>query len=100
MLAGLRAEGVEATLVLWALTKALRDLWGTRQGDGSAPQWGRQAAALARAAQRAPGLPFAALATRAGRADRMIKGRLPGNAWDEMALLAAELCGQRVFGSA
>jgi hypothetical protein len=28
---------------------------------------------------------------RAGRADRMIKGRLTGNAWDEMALLAVEL---------
>jgi hypothetical protein len=31
---------------------------------------------------------------RAARADRMIKGRIPGNAWDEMALLAAELCAQ------
>jgi hypothetical protein len=24
----------------------------------------------------------------------MIKGRLPGDAWDEMALLVTELCGQ------
>jgi DNA polymerase III subunit delta len=96
MLAGLRAEGVEATLVLWALTKALRDLWGAAQG-GSQPQWRGQGAAFAKAARRAPGLSFAALAARAGRADRMIKGRLSGDAWDEMALLAAELCGQGVF---
>jgi DNA polymerase III subunit delta len=95
MLAGLRAEGTEATLALWALTKALRDLWNARAGGtGSAPSWQRQGAALAQAAKRAPGLPFAALALRAARADRMIKGRLPGNAWDEMALLTGELCGQ------
>ena len=98
ILAGLRAEGVEATLALWALTKALRELWSAAQGEGSPPQWRGQAAALAKAARRAPELPFAALVTRAGRADRMIKGRLPGDAWDEMALLAAQLCGQRVLG--
>ena len=28
MLAGLRAEGVEPTLVLWSVTKAVRDTWG------------------------------------------------------------------------
>jgi hypothetical protein len=28
----------------------------------------------------------------------MIKGRLTGDAWDEMALLAAELCGQPLRG--
>ena len=36
----------------------------------------------------------AEIALRAARADRMIKGRLTGDAWDELALLAAELCGQ------
>ncbi len=46
MLAGLRAEGSEATLVLWALLQALRDLWSVRAGEG-APGWQRQAAARA-----------------------------------------------------
>jgi DNA polymerase-3 subunit delta len=32
MLAGLRAEGSEATLVLWALLRTLRDLWNVRAG--------------------------------------------------------------------
>ena len=93
MLAGLRAEGTEATLVLWALSKALRDIWNGLSGGGRPPAWQRQGAALAQALQRAPRLSFLALARRATRADRIIKGREPGNAWDELALLAAELCG-------
>jgi DNA polymerase-3 subunit delta len=94
MLAGLRAEGVEATLVLWALSKAVRDLWGSvASPDGSGSRaWGRQAAALEKGARRASRLPFSRLAIRAGRADRMVKGRLLGDPWDEMALLAADIC--------
>jgi len=95
MLAGLRAEGVEATLVLWALTKALRDLWGSiAEPNGFRGRaWGKQAIALEKGARRASRLPFSALTIRAGRADRMVKGRLLGDAWDEMALLVAEICG-------
>lgn len=96
MLAGLRAEGVEPTLVLWSLTKAVRDLWGTLASAGApkARMWQRQAAALEKGARRAPKLPYASLAVRASRADRMVKGRLSGNAWDEMALLAMDICGR------
>ena len=94
MLAGLRAEGTEATLALWALTRALRDLWTARSEGAAPPTWQRRSAALGKALQRAPRLSFAALAQRAARADRMIKGRLTGDVWDEMALLVAELCGQ------
>ena len=95
MLAGLRAEGTEATLALWALTKALRDVWNAQAGGTGKPAaWQRQSAALAKAQRRAPRLSFGNLVLRAGRADRMIKGRLTGNAWDEMALLAVELCAQ------
>ena len=93
ILAGLRAEGTEATLALWALVRALRDLWNARTGGAGAPSWQRRSAALAQAAQRAPALPFGALAARAVRADRVLKGRLPGAAWDELALLTAQLCG-------
>ena len=93
MLAGLRAEGTEATLVLWALLRALRDVWSAyAQGGAQAAPWQRRSAALAQALERAPRLSFAALAQRAARADRMIKGRLAGDAWDELALLATELC--------
>jgi DNA polymerase III subunit delta len=94
VLAGLRAEGVEPTLVLWSLTKAIRDIWGAVASPGGFKSrgWQRQAAALDKGVQRAPRLRFGALALRAARADRMIKGRLTGNAWDEIALLATDIC--------
>ncbi|MCP5339482.1 MAG: DNA polymerase III subunit delta [Sinobacteraceae bacterium] len=98
---GLRGEGVEPTLVLWALNRELRRLWSLRQGQGGSGT-GRggwlppaQAAALERARARLPRMPFAQLAARALRADRMIKGRLQGEAWDEILLLCAEFCGLR-----
>jgi DNA polymerase III subunit delta len=99
MIAGLRGEGTEPTLVLWALTKAMRDLWNAMAspgpGEGGKPRmWQRQSAALDKALRRAGRLSFPALTVRAGRADRMVKGRLAGNAWDEIALLAADICGR------
>ena len=95
VLAGLRAEGVEPTLVLWAVNKAVHDLWHAQAAPGgSVPPrtWQRQAAALAKGLRRARGVPFGRVTLRAERADRMIKGRLAGDAWDEMALLTAEFC--------
>jgi DNA polymerase-3 subunit delta len=94
VLGGLRAEGVEPTLALWSLTKAMRDIWGAIVSPGGfRPRtWQRQAAALEKGVRRAPRLSFAALAVRAARADRMVKGRLTGNAWDEIALLATDIC--------
>lgn len=94
VLAGLRGEGTEPTLVLWALTKALHDAWNARSGSGGGTRiWGRQGAALEQARRRAPRMPFSALTLRAARADRIIKGRTVGNAWDELTLLTAALCG-------
>ena len=71
-----------------------RALQGFSPRGAAPPAWQRRGAALAKAQQRAPRLSFAALAQRAAQADRMIKGRLTGDAWDEMALLVAELCGE------
>jgi len=93
VLAGLRAEGTEPTLVLWALTRALHDAWGALTGtDGARRGWQRQSAALEQARRRAPHMAFTDLTARAARADRVIKGRLAGNAWDELALLTRALC--------
>ena len=96
MIAGLRGEGTEPTLVLWALTKAMRDLWNgmANAGGGKPRTWQRQSAALDKGLRRAGRLSFPALTVRAGRADRMVKGRLGGNAWDEITLLAADICGR------
>jgi DNA polymerase-3 subunit delta len=66
VLGGLRAEAVELPLVLWATVRALHELTGPRLGR---------------------------LIARAARADAIVKGRITGNAWDELALLAADACG-------
>ncbi|HEV7716735.1 MAG TPA: DNA polymerase III subunit delta [Steroidobacteraceae bacterium] len=99
MLDGLRAEGVEPTLVLWSLSKAMRDLWAavTAPPGGQARAWPRKTAGLEKAQRRAPQLSFPRLTARAVRADRMIKGRLSGDAWDEMALLAMDICARPVL---
>ena len=74
VLAGLRAEGDEPVRLLFWLLRALR------------------------AQEGAPGrLPRARLVARAARADRVAKGRAHGAAWDELALLTAELCGRRTL---
>ena len=82
--------------MLWALTKAMRDLWNGmgNVGGGAKRGWVRQSAALDKGLRRAGRLSFPALTVRAGRADRMVKGRLVGDAWDEIALLAADICGR------
>ena len=95
VLAGLRAEGVEPTLVLWAVNKAVHELWHAQAAAaGGTPvrTWQRHSAALAQGLRRARTVPFGRVALRAERADRMIKGRLAGDAWDELALLTAEFC--------
>ena len=97
VLGGLRAEGTEPTLVLWALNRAVREVWSAREA-GTVPAWQRHGAALGKALRRASGLSFAALAQRAARTDRVIKGRLTGDAWDELMLLALELSGSAARG--
>lgn len=100
ILSGLRGEGVEPTLVLWSVTRELRHLWSLKRGEDPSRRPGprmppAQLVALERARPRAAKLPFARLASRALRADRMIKGRLAGDPWDELSLLCAEVCGVR-----
>lgn len=100
ILASLRGEGAEEVLTLWALTKAMRDLWNglAQSGGGGGQGWPRrQGAALEKGLRRAPSLAFGPLAVRAERVDRMIKGRLAGEPWNEMALLALEICGRPVL---
>jgi len=80
ILGGLQAEGTEPVLVLWSLTRELRSLQSSSRAGGTGP-----------------GLSFVRLTVRAGRADRMAKGMTLGDPWDELALLAVEMCGQRTL---
>src|SRR6185436_11478645 len=96
ILAGLRSEGVEPTLALWSLSREIHNAWGTTQNEGyNARSWQRPSPALEIARRRAARLPYARLAARIARADRMIKGQQRGDAWDEMALLIVEFAGRR-----
>src|SRR5204862_281760 len=54
VLAGLRAEGTEPTLALWALSRALRDVWSARGGDKPPARQQRHGAGLEPALRRAP----------------------------------------------
>ena len=97
VLAGLRAEQVELPLVLWAALKALHAVLAAE--TGSAPPRGGYGFNSAPPRRRRMGAAPAALVARAARADAMAKGRLGGDAWDELALLAAELCGNRALSA-
>lgn len=101
VLAGLRAEGVEPTLVLWSLWQELRMVWLTLvPGAPIAGVWSRNRQLLAPAAARLKpqgrGF-FARLDARLAETDRIIKGRQSGNAWDALALVAAEFAGGRAL---
>jgi len=98
ILGGLRSEGVEPVLVLWSLAREIQNAWGTTRNDGvNARSWQRPSAALDSAKRRAGRLPYARLAARLSRADRMIKGRHRGDPWDEMALIIVEFAGRRTL---
>ncbi len=98
VLAGLRSEEVELPLVLWAAIKALHAVLAAESG-APAPRggYGYNSAPPRR---RRMGASPAALVARAARADAMAKGRARGDAWDELALLAAELCGKPALAPA
>ena len=97
VLAGLRAEEVELPLVLWAAIKALHAVLAAETG-AAAPRGGYGYGSSPPRRRRMGAAP-AALVARAARADAMAKGRLRGDAWDELALLAAELCGERALAA-
>jgi DNA polymerase-3 subunit delta len=97
VLAGLRAEEVELPLVLWAALKALHAVLAA---DSGAPARGGYGFNSAPPRPRRLGAAPALLVARAARADAMAKGRLRGDAWDELALLAADLCGHRALAAA
>lgn len=98
ILSGLRSEGEEAPMVLGILALQIRNAWSTTRNDGErGGGYQRPSAALDNAKRRAGRLPYARLAARLSRADRMIKGRHRGDAWDEMALIIVEFAGRRTL---
>lgn len=103
MLQGLRDEGVEPVLVLWAIAREIRLLStlaeASRQG-GSLEQlyrqhrvWENRKRLLQQALQRHDIAVWRSLLVQAACLDRVIKGKAAGNSWDELLQLALEMAG-------
>lgn len=95
---GLKSEGVEPTLILWALVRELRGLWQARERsrlrtNSGTSNWSLAAKPSDRALARMRSLPLAALLIQAGEADRIIKGMAPGDAFTALLGLVATLAG-------
>lgn len=98
VLLGLKSEGVEPTLILWALVRELRGMWQARERDrlrsavrGSG--WNLAANPSARALARLKKLPLAPLLQQASQTDRVIKGLSAGDAWSALTGLTGAFAG-------
>jgi DNA polymerase-3 subunit delta len=108
MLDGLRGEGVEPILVLWALTREIRSLADmaaqieTGKGiDGVLSRvWGNRKGPVKAGLQRHNRVRWQQMLRRAARLDRVIKGAAVGNAWDELLQLSLMMAGTRLFRAA
>ncbi len=106
MLDGLRAEGVEATLILWSMTREIRQLIqmsGDLQQGMSIGQvlsryrvWDKRKPFFNQALQRSNHNDWLAMLQHAARVDLCIKGLEAGNFWDELLQLALRIAGQQV----
>jgi DNA polymerase-3 subunit delta len=103
ILDGLRGEGREPPLILWALLNDLRALSRVLQhgpdgrnldGIFRAEQvWGTRQGPLRTAVQRLTRADIDSLIAAAARADRVAKGSLRGDAWVEITGLVARIAG-------
>jgi len=103
ILTGLRGEGVEPVLVLWALTREIRMLTGIAREVQSGVSlaralasrrvWDKRKPLISSALKRIRGRQWWTLLQRCACLDRVIKGRAPGSAWDELLQLTMRLAG-------
>jgi len=98
VLDGLKAEGTEPTLILWALSRELRGLWQARERDrlrssGGGSGWNMASPPNTTSMARARSLPLAQLLREAGHVDRIVKGQARGDVWTALTALTAGLAG-------
>lgn len=108
ILQGLRGEGVEAPVILWAVSRELRSLHSMAHELGRGipqdrvfasqrpPVWDKRKPLLSRALQRHPAASWANLLRLAQQADEQIKGQATGSAWDTLALILVQATGTRL----
>jgi DNA polymerase-3 subunit delta len=98
VLLGLKSEGVEPTLILWALVRQLRGMWQARERDrlrsaARGSSWNLAATPSARALARLKKMPLAPLLMQASHTDRVIKGLAAGDAWSALTGLTGAFAG-------
>ena len=98
VLLGLKSEGVEPTLILWALVRELRGLWqaGERarlRSQSPGAGWSQAAKPSPRALARTSKMPLARLLRQAAQTDRIIKGLARGDAWTAIIGLTGSMAG-------
>ncbi len=107
ILDGLRGEGVEPVLILWALSREIRQLEEMATGLASGTPleqilvqqrvWEQRRPLLRAALQRHPASRWRQLLRRAARIDRVIKGAERGSTWEELLQLVLLMAGRRLF---
>ena len=98
VLLGLKSEGVEPTLILWALVRELRGMWQARERErlrsaARGSPWNLAANPSGRALARLKKLPLAPLLLQASHTDRVIKGLSAGDAWSALTGLTGAFAG-------
>ncbi|MBA1273493.1 DNA polymerase III subunit delta [Stutzerimonas azotifigens] len=108
MLEGLRGEGVEAPVILWALAREVRTLGNIAllhsQGtpldrafsQARPPIWDKRRPLVSKALQRHSAARWSRLLIDAQRIDAQIKGQAEGDPWTGLSNLCLQLCGQRL----
>jgi len=108
MLEGLRGEGVEPPVILWALARELRLLAGIAQqfsqgvpldkafSQARPPVWDKRRPLVSKALQRLSAQRWAQLLQDAQRIDAQIKGQAEGSPWTSLARLSLLMAGQRL----
>jgi DNA polymerase-3 subunit delta len=106
ILAGLRAEGVEVTLLSWALARELRSLesmaWQLARGRSRAavtgPVWQKRKPLVAAALGRLDLNDIGDLLLQLAELDQVIKGVRRGPTWDRLRAIVAAFAGCRLDG--
>ncbi len=98
MMSGLRNEGVEPVLMLWALSREIRTLCkisgGPMSADAAMAQlrvWDTRKPLLRKALSRHPAGRWKLFLKRCARIDKVIKGVEAGRPWDELFMLCTQI---------
>jgi DNA polymerase III subunit delta len=105
ILASLRGDGTEPILILRVLAREARNMAqittrldrGERESQvfQSFGVWPRRRALVTQALRRSDADGWRRVLLRAARADKILKGRLPGDIWQELQCLTLAMCGRR-----